>query len=229
MVRMLAGAVCALGLAVGVPAAAAEVIASYTFAGTFTAATNYGADGATLAADLPGAPVDYTFRIDFGPKPAFGTIPGVAYALTFGGQDFSGALATMPISSVPLEYESFGSVARFHLATVGDFAPNVPGQELLALFLFFQFSPAALAGGLPPSIASEYLTAQSHGGLTISNGASGTSFGTGAARVGGAASAMLIVGQVAYAPEPATWAMMIAGFGAAGSMLRRRLSVSRSA
>jgi hypothetical protein len=30
---------------------------------------------------------------------------------------------------------------------------------------------------------------------------------------------------VALVPEPATWAMMIIGFGAAGSMIRRRRAV----
>ena len=33
------------------------------------------------------------------------------------------------------------------------------------------------------------------------------------------------VGGVAPVPEPATWAMMIIGFGAAGSMIRRRKAV----
>ena len=64
----------------------------------------------------------------------------------------------------------------------------------------------------------------SHYGVTSSNGIGGFSF-TGGASVNTSID-NIVVNSGASVPEPATWALMIGGFGLAGAALRRRQMVA---
>ena len=64
----------------------------------------------------------------------------------------------------------------------------------------------------------------SHYGVTSSNGIGGFSFTGGAS--GNTSIDNLVVNSGAAVPEPASWALMIGGFGLAGAALRRRRMVA---
>lgn len=155
------------------------------------------------------------------PAMAVTTIP-----LTNANGSFTGAFASDSKTGTFMdEYQFSVPTAGFVGASVITLAFNLPGQNPTVTFMLSEVLLNGVALTLTPSGEYNY-TAQSTGAIpsqvnpqtlvvkgTVSNGAA-TYSGNVAFRAAAAA-----------VPEPASWALMILGFGVVGYAMRRRPSV----
>ncbi|KQT35179.1 hypothetical protein ASG29_03445 [Sphingomonas sp. Leaf412] len=108
----------------------------------------------------------------------------------------------------------------------GDFPRSTGGEAYLDFF------SAANGGGLTisdadgPRILATLFGAQLYTGSEAAPTMLSGSFTLTAGRAGGQRYTLRVVDAAAAVPEPATWLMMIAGFGLVGGMLRTRYRVT---
>jgi hypothetical protein len=191
----IAAAGCAVGLAMA-PAASATVVLSDTFDGEVADDLNWDGDAvffvSTGAVDLIGA------------GGAFDLYPGNGRYLDLdgstSGNDPAGEItsfASFGAGTYTLNFQLGGNArggpARTTRVTLGDFSVDI-----------------TLASGDP--LANYQFTFSTTGGQLAFRQLGPTNF------VGNILDDVVLTGI----PEPATWAMMILGFGAAGGLLRRR-------
>ena len=133
---------------------------------------------------------------------------------------FSVTIAGFTVSGTSREIQLFDDYDGYDMvfisSLVGSVSPELFGNAASAV-LRFQLrdaSQTAVNGALPSSLSLDDYNAQRHFGLTgyASNG----SF---VWHLAGDISNLSVISAV---PEPATWAMMLFGFGAVGVALRRR-------
>lgn len=160
--------------------------------------------------------------------PAFGTAQAISGTLSINGQSFqfgaeSGLLQRANGAGSPSSGSGFdviggqviGSDPNLGLATLTTFARPVAGVDILA------------DADLTAPIATTLLTPTSGGSFAIDrpDGANGSLRSGGTLLVSSFSVATTGVIAVADVPEPASWALLIVGFGLVGGTLR----VSRSA
>ncbi len=102
--------------------------------------------------------------------------------------------------------------ASFDESLTGSFAALSGGQY----DVFASFSTAAALNGAPISVEMDFLNTATFGIATTN----GVTYSSGSGVLVGSVPGMTAV------PEPATWALMIGGFGLAGSALRRRRALA---
>lgn len=168
--------------------------------------------------------------------------PAVADVVVFNGNTTSGPTYNRAISGRPPSNLSLvGTAVRYQVTdfTVSengnyDFLNSSIHDSFLGIHIN-AFNPAnALQNALAydddsgPGSDSSITALALHAGtnyFAVSSGFDNNDFGAFTLTISGPGRAERI-GQGPAVPEPSTWAMMIIGFGAAGSMIRRRKTVT---
>lgn len=194
----------------------------FNLAANTTAAQRAYMDAIQVFNVTPGSSYSFTFRYDSS-TPSDGLCCSIGYPVTLvsgfvgGNTDFTGWVPRVTISDVSANRfvnfelrrtEIFRNVNVFSFAAMSFFAPSSSGQ--------INFSP--LPDGPFPETAVATATAQF--GI----------FGTESHRVavsdltaGGVTQALFVPGgETGAIPEPASWVMLITGFGLVGARARRR-------
>jgi hypothetical protein len=186
------------------PAQAANVIGDGTVSivGLYTPAVDLGASPNTFTA-INGPTFEIVGTGSFSAVSGlFGTMNGVV--------DFSNVVGTTLATSLP-DFFSFndgvGGSYKFSVDSVTTIAYTLsPDSKAISLYLLGSTLDTFL--GFDPTPTSLTLSFNSTGGSPY------------------AASATLAIPPAPMVPEPATWGMVLLGFGAMGTMMRRRQKTS---
>jgi hypothetical protein len=172
-----------------------------------------------LTASLDGGPSEQllVFCVDifhgFDPD----NTPPITYQTGLLTTDSSGSNSGTGVALSPLISGQIGYLASLYSSNMGAEAlAGIQGAIWLT-----EYSGLTLTGG-----SSQVAQFQVLGSDWAATHASNTAYADAIYSVGGNTQGFVIGGGV---PEPASWAMMIAGFGLAGAMLRRRRPVAATA
>jgi len=215
-------------------AAEAATIVTATYQGTLNSGQDWSGVFGAAQADLTGAAFTAVFVMDID-QPTRVTHPGVSDTVIGGGANSPYVAASITINNITFD---FGPIDNGGVqVTAGNQSLNAFSQEDTdGVGIDFQLSMLGRFFGAPaipslldtPFSTDVGLTQGSFFGINIFDW--GT-MQTVAAAHGDLAvnSVSATVSQTAAVPEPATWAMMILGFGAAGAVLRRGRTLARAA
>lgn len=202
------------GVALAAAAPASATIVFMDFAGTVTSGNDSGGLFGAAGADLSGQSfvVHYVFDTTLGHR------TGPSPDQLVGGAAFNdaspsiGATVTVNGSSYTIVGDQF---AEDNAAWYEDYATaQSSSNETLINYVFDYNNPLGTAIDRPFSLTVASNAATNYGALQTSSGTSLVFHNT---TISGG-----VVPTVAAVPEPRTWAMMVIGFGATGSSLRRR-------
>jgi hypothetical protein len=209
ILRSAGAALVALALT-GSPAAAAVIV----YAGTITS----GVDNAGIFGGV-GDLANVAFTASFTYDPALGNhVTDATSERVTGGTDYGGASpitdASFTIGGVTLQFIPTLRGAAFTSATTGTFGHEAATPDTYLLLQVVQAGAPArlndLVSGTPTACPScQVYGLGSQGAINFS-----AFLDVDSVRVGSS--------DTGVVPEPATWALMILGFGGAGAMLRRR-------
>ncbi len=144
---------------------------------------------------------------DLNPDPTITAFAMDSTTVTFGGTTVS---ATNPVAFFT---NTVGNVGGFVQVLPGFIVQNILGFQNN---VFATYDPSTAIGPIPVFNGGFQSPFQTTGGTLIWQGLNNLTFTAELAAVSGAV------------PEPATWGLMIAGFGIAGAALRRKPKVSVS-
>jgi hypothetical protein len=213
-------------LAAGLSLAAGAAQASVTL--TFTGVVNAGSDGAglfgTAGASLVGQAYTTVYVID---DSNLGSYPNAYYAAEGGvGRALPSPIisAAMTINGTTVDvggdfygyYSASNAIGHYnglYYQTLSSYAIGVPNTQ----YVYNRCEDSRTT-----TIVARTCTTYSDGFFKLGDG--GATFGNLTAT--GATTSDPVAFGVTYVPEPATWAMMIAGFGMIGGALRRRREVA---
>lgn len=164
---------------------------------------------------------------DFGTAPV--TISSISFRLLFGtvtAGNFTLSLSTTSRAVNGLDTVNFAANRGPNSVQIysGSLAAQLNGSILSFSFSPFTFNPGA--GNLLLDVVSSGVPVASAGAFAANNGDAGevysraTNFGSGSDDFG--LQTIFDVTPAAGVPEPATWALLLVGFGMAGYTLRRR-------
>lgn len=189
------------------------------------------ANGAGTVSSIPGSPVTFRFLDPTGTNSVFDTTANFNFLATTEGGLAAGGLGIAPATAGSFTFTSLGAVTfngrtGTNLLTaaftggvfsglaggsVGSFVNSQPQSSVTFTSDFFDFAQTtardisiAINAINPPLEVSQ-------GGLNAFAGTASGNFGSD-----------LTDGSGATVPEPASWAMMVAGFGLIGAVRRRR-------
>jgi hypothetical protein len=228
-------AVAAVGLA-ALPAEAAKLVAIYKGKITYSISDQTFGSGSLIGLDYRAA---YTFDPDRGSPLVYVPLPGYFDYVRSGYNDAS------PILSLKLSINGVDDVMDFghDLSAYGNTErvgnPAAPAGALYMAGTGAQYRPSPIGGSAYDyHTASSNITAPTYIPFDMSqpwNPAPGTgtsgflrqvqNAGRGYDQAYDIRGSVTSVRITSAAPEPAAWALMIAGFGAAGAVLRRRRAV----
>jgi hypothetical protein len=199
MKLFFAAATVAAGLALA-PAASAAVLLADNFDSQVPDELNWGGDATFFVSSDPGS-VDL-----IGAGGAFDFYPGNGAYLDMDGSTGTGNDPAGEITS----FASFGAGSYTLSFLLGGNARGAPAQTTRVTLGDFS-ADILLASGDPLALYSFTFTTTTGGQLIFTELGPSTQQGN-----------ILDDITLANVPEPATWAMMILGFGATGAMIRRR-------
>ncbi|MBX3484058.1 PEPxxWA-CTERM sorting domain-containing protein [Phenylobacterium sp.] len=213
--RRFSMAAAAAALTIAGPAAAAVTV---QMSGTMdTKELGSGLLSPQLDADFAhDVPMAWTFTMTFEDPGQQGYWDASAWAFTLGDLSFDSTTTTAEAA-----YAYNVSIqTNYTIVLWGDFAPSLPGDELLLLSTNFLRLPT---GGprSPSTDPADYFAARTQDAGATVRGYPGSD----SVRFFGSITSISFDGAFLPnqgVPEPSTWALMILGFGAAGAMLRRR-------
>jgi hypothetical protein len=215
--------VVAAALVAGVSPAAAAVKTA-TYSGTLQSGNDLTGVFGAANTNLAGASYIATFTYDRNLGGSQSTVPGVSDSSA--GGSFYGTASPMISASITINSITRSFSAGFDdlaLTSANPFpqAWHVAQRKVLgADFVTAKYNPLTSAGSLDDDVAPNAATGT--GSFQIyafdSLTAATTEFATGIF----ANDAIYSVGDAVVVPEPASWAMLIAGFGLTGTAMRRR-------
>ena len=208
-----------------------------TFA-TFTPLTNSpnmeftaGPSGAGTVASIPGSPVTFRFLDPAGTTSVFNITANFNFLAATAGGLVAGGLGIAPATAGSFTFTSLGAVTYngrtgTNLLTgvftggvfsglaggsVASFVNSQPPSNVMFTSDFYDFSQTTVRDIAIAINAINPMLETSPGGLASFAGTASGNFG-----------ADLSDGSGLTVPEPASWAMMVAGFGLIGAMRRRQ-------
>lgn len=242
--KVLAGATACLILGLATSTTANAAIVTVTYSGAVDSGTDglgiFGVKGNSLKS----LPFTMTYVFDTSINRTAGTSP--AYQVSYGGSVLPGNLASPLISAMltingvnkSVDGSVFSDIGFWSAFTPGYYEttaglPGSVGNSGVVMGNFLQsdfssidqlFKETNLVGGI--SFADSGVTKMYSGFFDFLSGSSSTAstdgrFASGVTLDVTSGSGTLLGGTAPGVPEPATWGMMILGFGAIGTMLRR--------
>jgi hypothetical protein len=230
--RFIVGAVAATGamaLAASAQASTVLISADHLASTAYTTVLGGTVDGHAFNLNVYEAPDILTASFDGGPSEQLlvfcvdifhffdpANTPPVTYQTGLLKTDSSGVNSGTGVALSPLISGEIGYLAS--LGNVGSSAADLAGIQ--GAIWLTEYSGLTLTGG-----SSQVAHFQTLGAAWAGAHASNTTYADAIYSVGGNTQGFVLGGV----PEPATWAMMLAGFGGLGAMLRRRRQVAATA
>ncbi|MBL8772353.1 MAG: PEPxxWA-CTERM sorting domain-containing protein [Phenylobacterium sp.] len=215
----LAGMAAAMGLACTGGAAQAAVsqltISNVGMGNQFGNPSSINAAQQALLNDFFNKPFSVTFAYDTDATPVGGQFAATLVSATANGNSSVFAGFSAYIRQSQASFNPTWDVMDFVLFRNAHGGPTAKTEAYFTI-VDTQGGLFASAGALPPGVINTAILDQVNGEIRINNGAYSLFGG------GGTASAQAAPPPGPGVPEPGAWALMIAGFGAAGAMLRRR-------